>query len=47
MDPSDYANALEQKETIDRLREQAASERDRDRFLELLREINCLRAQRW
>jgi hypothetical protein len=42
-----YRDAINSKEELDKLLEQAAAERDRGKFLELLREINRVRAARW
>ena len=42
-----YRDAINSKEQLDRLLEEAAVERDRSKFLELLREINRVRAARW
>src|SRR6266853_1312546 len=46
MTSSGYREAFDDKEALDRLLEQAAVERDRSKFLELLGEINRLRAAR-
>ena len=42
-----YRDAINSKEELDKLLEQAAAERDRGKFLELLREINRVRAAKW
>ena len=47
MHTADYRDAIDSREQLDKLLEQAAAERDRGKFVELLREINRVRAARW